>query len=177
MARIEVFGGEVRQIQIQVKPDRLIAYNLSIAEILPAARRSTGVRGAGFIENENQRIIENENQRITLHTKGQSLSPEALGEVMLAYHDGFSVRLKDVASVTEGPEPKLGDGQVMGRSGIVMLVHSQYGANTLEVTRAVEAALDELRPLFAAEKVTLHPVLFALPTSLRLRFRTSTGRC
>lgn len=152
VARIEVFGGEVRQIQIQVKPDRLIAYNLSIAEVLAAARKSTGVRGAGFIENENQRI--------TLHTKGQSLSPEALGEVVLAYHDGFSVRLKDVASVTEGPEPKLGDGQVMGRPGIVMLVHSQYGANTLEVTRAVEAALDELGPLFAAEKVILHPALF-----------------
>ena len=152
VARVEVFGGEVRQIQIQVKPDRLIAYNLSIAEVLAAARKSTGVRGAGFIENENQRI--------TLHTKGQSLSPEALGEVMLAYHDGFSVRLKDVSGVTEGPEPKLGDSQVMGRPGVVMLVHSQYGANTLEVTRAVEAALDELRPLFAAEKVTLHPALF-----------------
>ncbi len=152
VARIEVFGGEVRQIQIQVKPDRLIAYNLSIAEVLTAARKSTGVRGAGFIENEIQRI--------TLRTEGQSLSPEALGEVVLAHRDGFSVRLRDVARVTEGPEPKLGDSQVMGRPGVVMLVHSQYGANTLEVTRAVEAALDELRPLFAAEKVTLHPALF-----------------
>jgi CzcA family heavy metal efflux pump len=152
VARVEVFGGEIRQIQIQVKPDRLIAYSLSIDDVLAAARKSTGVRGAGFIENENQRIV--------LRTKGQSLSPEALGEVVLAHHDGFSVRLKDVGSVVEGPEPKLGDGQVMGRPGIVMLVHSQYGANTLEVTRAVEAALDELKPLFAAEKVTLHPGLF-----------------
>lgn len=152
VARVEVFGGEVRQIQIQVEPDRLIAYGLSIDEVLAAARKSTGVRGAGFIENQNQRIV--------LRTKGQFFSPEALGEVVLAHHDGFSVRLKDVAGVTEGPEPKLGDGQVMGHRGIVMLVHSQYGANTLEVTRAVEAALDELKPLFAAEKVTLHPALF-----------------
>jgi Cu/Ag efflux pump CusA len=137
--------------------------------VLAAARKSTGVRGAGFIENKNQRI--------TLHTKGQSLSPEALGEVVLAHHDGFSVRLRDVASVVEGPEPKLGDGEVMGRPGVVMLVHSQYGANTLEVTRAIEASLDELRPLFAAEKVTPIRRCFALPTSLRLRFRTSTDRC
>ncbi|MGH8610486.1 MAG: efflux RND transporter permease subunit [Gammaproteobacteria bacterium] len=152
VARVEVFGGEVRQIQIQVKPDRLIAYSLSIDDVVAAARKSTGVRGAGFIENENQRIV--------LRTQGQSLSPEALGEVVLTHRDGFSVRLKDVAGVVEGPEPKLGDGQVMGRPGIVMLVHSQYGANTLEVTRAVEAALDELKPLLAGEKVTLHPALF-----------------
>ncbi|MGH8526202.1 MAG: efflux RND transporter permease subunit, partial [Gammaproteobacteria bacterium] len=152
VARVEVFGGEVRQIQIQVKPERLIAYSLSIDDVLAAARKSTGVRGAGFIDNENQRIV--------LRTKGQSLSPEALGQVVLAHQDGFSVRLKDVASVVAGPEPRLGDAQVMGRPGIVMLIHSQYGANTLEVTRAVETALDELKPLFAAEQVTLHPALF-----------------
>jgi len=153
VARVEVFGGEVRQIQIQVKPDRLIAYSsLSIDDVLVAARKSTGVRGAGFIDNENQRIV--------LRTKGQSLSPEALGEVVLAHHDGFSIRMKDVASVVAGPEPRLGDAQVMGRPGIVMLIHSQYGANTLEVTRAVEAALDELKPLFAGEQVALHPALF-----------------
>ncbi|OOO02605.1 MAG: Cobalt-zinc-cadmium resistance protein CzcA [Chromatiales bacterium USCg_Taylor] len=152
VARVEVFGGEVRQIQIQVKPERLIAYRLSIDDVLAAARKSTGVRGAGFIQNENQRIV--------LRTKGQALSPEALGEVVLAHHAGFSVRLKDVASVVEGPEPTLGGGQVMGRPAIVMLVHSQYGANTLEVTRAVEATLGELKPLFAAEQVTLHPALF-----------------
>jgi len=140
VARVEVFGGEVRQIQIQVKPERLIAYGLSIENVLAAARKSTGVRGAGFIENENQRIV--------LRTKGQSLSPEALGEAVLAHRDGFSVRLRDVAGVVDGPEPKLGDAQVMGQPGIVMLVHSQYGANTLEVTRAVEAAFDELRRTF-----------------------------
>jgi Cu/Ag efflux pump CusA len=46
VARVEVFGGEVRQIQIQVKPDRLIAYSLSIDDVLVAARKSTGVRVA-----------------------------------------------------------------------------------------------------------------------------------
>jgi CzcA family heavy metal efflux pump len=152
VARVEIFGGEVRELQVQFKPDRLIAYNLSVDDVLAAARSATGIRGAGFIENENQRI--------TLRTIGQSVSPEALGNVVLAHHNGLSVRLTDVASVVDGPQPKLGDGLVNGTPGIVMMVHSQYGANTLDVTRAVEAALEEMKPQLAAEKVSLQPALF-----------------
>ena len=152
VARVEIFGGDVRQLQVQFRPDRLIAYNLSVDDVLAAARDSSGIRGAGFIENDNQRI--------TLRTKGQSVTPESLGEVVLAHRNGFSVRLKDVASVVEGAQPKLGDGLVNGKPGVVMLVHSQFGANTLEVTRHVEAAFEALKPLLAAQRVTLQPGLF-----------------
>jgi CzcA family heavy metal efflux pump len=152
VARVELFGGEVRQLQIQFHPDRLVAYNLSVDEVLAAARNATGIRGAGFIENENQRI--------TLRMKGQSVTPEALGQVVLTQHNGFSVRLKDVASVVEGPQPKVGDGLVNGKPGVVMMIHSQFGANTLEVTHRVEAALEEMKPLLAAQGITLRRALF-----------------
>jgi CzcA family heavy metal efflux pump len=152
VARVELFGGDVRQLQIQFRPDRLIAYNVTVDEVLAAARNATGIRGAGFIENENQRI--------TLRTKGQSVSPEALGEIVLAHHNGFSVRLKDIASVVEGPQPKLGDGLVNGRPGVVMMVHSQFGANTLDVTHRVEMALEQMKSLLAAQRITLQPALF-----------------
>src|SRR6266480_5939955 len=66
VARVTVFGGEVRQLQIQVKPDRLIAYGLSIQEVQAAAREATGVRGAGFIETSAQRLV--------IQTEGQSLT-------------------------------------------------------------------------------------------------------
>jgi CzcA family heavy metal efflux pump len=152
VARVEIFGGDVRQLQVQFRPDRLIAYNVSVDEVLAAARNATGIRGGGFIENDNQRI--------TVRTKGQALSAEALGDAVLTHHEGFSVRLKDVAFVAEGAQPKLGDGLVNGKPGVVMMVHSQYGANTLDVTRRVEAALQEMKPLFSAEKVALQPALF-----------------
>src|SRR5437870_4137560 len=69
VAKCSAFGGEVRQLQIQVKPERLVAYNLSLQDILNAARVSTGVMGAGYIETENQRVM--------MQTKGQTLTPEA----------------------------------------------------------------------------------------------------
>ena len=152
VARVEVFGGDVRQLQIQLRPDRLIAYDVSVDDVLAAARNATGIRGAGFIENENQRI--------TLRTKGQSLTPDSLGAAVLAHHNGFSVRLKDVAFVAEGAQPKLGGGLVNGKPGVVIMVHSQFGANTLEVTHRVEAALEQMKPLLAAQRITLRPALF-----------------
>jgi CzcA family heavy metal efflux pump len=148
VAKCSTFGGEVRQLQIQVLPDRLLAHDLALSDVLAAARVSTGVMGAGFIETRNQRI--------TLQTEGQALTPEILGEVVVAHTNGFSVRLKDVARVVEGGEPKFGDTVIMGRWGVLMTMSSQYGANTMEVTKSLEAALDEMNPVFEKQGITVH---------------------
>src|SRR5208337_916099 len=80
VAKCSCFGGEVRQLQIQVLPDRLMAYGLALSDVLAAARVSTGVMGAGFIETHNQRI--------TLQTEGQALSAEVVGDVVVAHTNG-----------------------------------------------------------------------------------------
>src|SRR5437016_11983043 len=151
VARISVFGGEVRQLQIQVRPERLIAFDLSVQDVLSAAREATGVRGAGFIENAAQRIV--------IQTEGQSLTAQLLGEVVITQHDGRSVRLKDVANIVDAPEPKFGDALIMGKPGILMTMSGQYGANTMEVTEAVERAWDEMKPSFEAEGIQYVPGL------------------
>ena len=69
VASVSVFGGQVRQLQIQVRPDRLVAYGLGIDDVVDAARKATGVRGAGFIETPNQRVV--------VRTEGQSPGPAA----------------------------------------------------------------------------------------------------
>ena len=151
VAKCSLFGGEIRQLQIQVLPDRLYAYNLGLSDVLAAARVSTGVAGAGFIENRNQRI--------TLQTEGQTLTTELLGEVVVTRTNGLSIRIKDVARVVEGAEPKFGDSVVQGKPGVVMTMSSQYGANTMEVTRLLEAALEEMKPVLEKEGIQLYPRL------------------
>ncbi len=151
VAACRVFGGQVRQLQIQVLPDRLLAYNLALSDVLTAARASTGVTGAGFIETSNQRI--------TIQTEGQALRPEVLGEVVVAHVNDVSVRLKDVATVIEGAEPKFGDTIIMGRPGVLMTMASQFGTNTMDVTTDLEAALAEMKPVFEREGITLYPRL------------------
>ena len=61
---------------------------------------------------------------------------------------------------SKDPSPKFGDAQINGENGVVLLVHSQYGANTLEVTDGLERALADMQPVFAAGKITVQPRLF-----------------
>ena len=147
VAKCTVMGGEVRQLQIQIHLAQLVARGLTLDSVLNAARAATGVRGGGFIETANQRIV--------LQTEGQSLTIAALGDIAVAGGGGAApVRLRDIATVAEGAEPKFGDALIMGRPGVLLTVGNQYGSNTLEVTRAIEAALEDLKPLLAREGVT-----------------------
>ncbi len=151
VAKCSAFGGEVRQLQVQVRTDQLLARGLDLADVLAAARAATAVLGAGFVETANQRI--------TIQTRGEAATAETLGGVVVSSTPAGPVRLRDVARVVEGAEPKYGDTLVMGRAGVLLTLSSQYGANTLEVTRGLEAALEGLKPLFEKEGITLYPRL------------------
>jgi CzcA family heavy metal efflux pump len=160
VAATKVFGGEVRQLQIQFRPDRLRAFGVSVQDVSAAASAATGVRGAGFVETPAQRLV--------LQTEGQSLMAAQLGEVVVTQRDGRSIRLKDVANVVEAAEPKFGDAIINGQPGVLMTTSSQYGANTMEVTRGVEAALDELKPMFAAMGIHYTPALHRPATFIEI---------
>ena len=99
--------------------------------MLGATQRATGVLGAGFIENANQRLV--------LHTEGQSLIPQQLAGIVLKHVNGGNVTLGDIAHVVDGPEPPIGAAAVDGEKGVVLVVSAQYGANTRDVTRDIEA--------------------------------------
>lgn len=151
VARVNLFGGEVRQIQVQVNPERLLAFDLTLQDVVAAAKSASGVRGAGFVETPTQRVL--------VQTEGQSLTPAEVGNVVVTQHAGVSVRLRDVATVIDAAEPKFGDALVMGEPGVLLTTSSQFGANTMEATEAVERALEELKPVFAAEGITVFPRL------------------
>ncbi|HEY3325854.1 MAG TPA: efflux RND transporter permease subunit [Novimethylophilus sp.] len=149
---VNVFGGEVKQLQVQVDPDRLIRYNLALQDVLEAARRASGVIGAGYIENSNQRIV--------LNTEGQTLTAGQLAQAVLLHKDGQTVRLSDVGRVVDGAAPSISAAQINGTPGVYLSVQGQLGSNTKAVTYALERALKELQPTLATEHVTLYPKLF-----------------
>ena len=164
VAKCSSFGGEVRQLQIQVDPEKLRAYDLALTDVLSAARVSTGVSGAGFIETKNQRVV--------IQTEGQALTPEALAQVVVVTGtNGAAVRLKDLARVVEGAEPKFGDTLVQGKPGLLMTMSSQYGANTMDVTERLEAALEELKPVFAKQGITLYPAMHRPATFIEVALK------
>ena len=152
VAKVAVFGGDVRSLQIQVHPDQLVRHALGFEDVLAAARRATGVRGAGFIDTPNQRIV--------FRSEGQALTPAAVGRTMVRGAGATGVALSDVARVVAAPEPRIGAATVLGRPGVVMVISAQLGANTVEVTSGVEAALDALRPGLKPQGIDLDATLF-----------------
>jgi CzcA family heavy metal efflux pump len=152
VASVTVFGADKRSIQIQVHPDELIRFGLALEDVVSAARRATGVRGAGFIETTNQRIV--------FQTEGQSLTPEDIGRTVLLSRGAASVTLSNVADVVEAPEPAIGGASIQGEPGVILNVTEQYAADTVDVTKRAEAALEELRPSLVADGIMLQPDLF-----------------
>ena len=152
VADVNVFGGEVRQFQIQVDPAKLIQYGISLQQVREAAEKATGVRGTGYIENNNQRII--------INTEGQALNPQVLGQTTLLHRGGQTIRLADIGQVVEGAAPSISAAAINGVTGIYLSVQGQLGANTHAVTGAIEKALREIRPALQAEGVELHKGLF-----------------
>jgi CzcA family heavy metal efflux pump len=152
VAQVTLYGGEVRQFQVQVRPAVLAAHGLTVTDLLEATRQASGVRGAGFLEGVNQRL--------TLRVEAQARSATALGGAVITTAEGNPVRLGDVARVTEGAEPKFGDGAVNGRPGVVLIAYKHFGGDTVEITDRVEAELERLRPALEREGIRYHPALF-----------------
>lgn len=152
VASVSVFGGDVRQMQVQFDPEKLVHFNLALNDVVAAAQKATGIRGAGFVENRNQRLI--------LQTEGQSLTPGQIASTVIVRQMGANVTLGQVADVREDAEPPFGAASIEGKTGVILVVSAQYGSNILDVTRQVEQALQELTPALQPEGIELRPDLF-----------------
>ncbi|MBI1396137.1 MAG: MMPL family transporter [Betaproteobacteria bacterium] len=152
VAEVNVFGGQVRQWQVRVDPAKLREHDLSMADVVSAARGATAVLSAGFLPGPNQRI--------SIVTDGQPRSPDELGRAILRVRGTEVLRLRDVGEVVEGAAEPISAAAINGTEGVFLMVQGQLGSNTLAVSRGLEHALAELGPLFEREKVTLHANLF-----------------
>ena len=154
VARATVYGGSVRRLEVRVNPEALAARGLSLDDVIKATQTSTALSGGGFIDTSEQRIL--------VEPRAQAADAADIAATPLAASttpNGTSsaiVHIGDVAEVTEAPAPDFGDAVVMGQPGVLISMSSQYGANTLKVTRDVEAALAELKPALKSQGITMY---------------------
>ncbi len=149
VARATVYGGEVRRFEVRARPADLAARDLSLSDLVAAVKTATGVNGGGFIDTPEQRIL--------IEARGQARSPADIAAAPITGEPqgGAPVHIGDVADVVDAPAPDVGEALIMGRPGVLISLSSQYGANTLEATHAVEAALAELKPALDAQGVKM----------------------
>ena len=151
VAQAQIFGGDARERQLWIDPLKLDAFGVTFDEIADAARRGTQMSGGGYLETATQRIV--------LQTQAPGDSIAALEQAVVATHADAPVRIGDIAQVRDGAAPRFGDAIIGGRPGILVETSTQYGANTLEVTRALEHRLQTLVPELARRGVEYHAAL------------------
>lgn len=138
VANVPIWGRRDKQLQVLVDPLRLRSHGVTLQEIQRAAAGAAAFGPGGFIDTPNQRIA-------VRHRAGVS-SPRELEQALVALRGNVPLRLGDVADVRIGHPAPIGDAIINDRPGLLLIVEKQPWGNTLEVTREVEAALEEMRP-------------------------------
>ncbi len=151
VAHVILFGGSSREIQVLPNPDRLASFGITLSDLEDALRASLRLSGTGFIDTPEQRIL------LESPTPRPLLEP--LRQTVITTRGSVPLRIADVADVREGPALKAGDALIMGRPGVLLSLASQYGANTLTTTLAVEKVLASVAPALKAQGITVYPAL------------------
>jgi CzcA family heavy metal efflux pump len=149
VANIPIWGDRIKALQVQVDPPRLRAHDVTVDQVLEAASEALDfglVRYTSAAKTRIDGFIDTPNQRLVIQHVLPGHTPAELANVPLKLKNGKSLRIGDVANVVWGTWPMIGDGIVNDGPGLFMIVEKLPWANTLEVTRGVEAALAEMKP-------------------------------
>ena len=139
VSEVASIGGYVKQYQVEVDPDRLLAYHITIPQIKKAIQRSNNDVGG--------RLVEMAETEFMVRGLGYIQSKEDIGNVMVGTdRKGTPILVKDLARVTIGPELRRGTAELNGKGeavgGIVIM---RYGENALKTIENVKHKLEELK--------------------------------
>ena len=140
VAQIIPIGGGVKQFQILISAERLQKYRLTLQEVENNLSSISVNTTGGFINKEGQEYL--------IRNLGTTKSMEEIEGSVVGVHFGKPVLVKDIADVKIGPQVKRGDASINGHNAVLLSIHKQPGANTLELTSSIEHALVELEKGF-----------------------------
>lgn len=149
VANVVIWGERLQQMQVRVDPDQLSAKQITLDQVM---RSTEGALESGLLRYTSGStvgtggFIDTPNQRLSIRHELPIVTPEDMARVSVEGRTGEGLRLDDVANVVEGHQPLTGDAVINDGPGLLLVVEKFPWGNTLDVTRDVEAAIEELRP-------------------------------
>jgi Cu(I)/Ag(I) efflux system membrane protein CusA/SilA len=137
VAEVASVGGYVRQYQVDIDPNKLRAYSVSLADIKMAIERSNNNVGGKLIEGGGKDFV--------VRGLGLIQNMSDLESIVVTERNGIPVYLKQVASVTTGPDFRRGALDKMGIAAVGGVVIIRYGENTQEVIARVKEKIADLQ--------------------------------
>jgi len=149
VANVAIWGEQLKMLQVRIDPNRLAKYGLTVDQIQEATsdaldvgllRYSDGshIGTGGFIDANARRI---EIRHVLAGT-----DPETLAKVPVGKYNGKTLLMGDVTDIEWGPQGMIGDAVINDGPGLMLIIEKFPWGNTLDVTRGVEAALEEMKP-------------------------------
>jgi CzcA family heavy metal efflux pump len=158
VANLAIWGQRDHQLQVLLDPSKMKEYRISLPEIIKATQDAVLPAGGGFVETPNQRLSVT---HMPFVKRAQDLK-----QVPLALRFGAPLTIDQVAEVRDGHQVPIGDAIINGKPGLLLIVEKQIGANTLDVTRKVEAALKKVSA--ALPGIKIDPSIFRPATFIEM---------
>ena len=152
VANVAIWGQRLRQLHVQIDPNRLHEARVMQEDIIAAAGDALWVSPLSFLKGSSPGTggwIDNPNQRLGVQHSMPIEAPEDMAKVPVSpLHLMLSGKLMSLGEVTEqsfAHPPLIGDAVVKNGNGLMLVIEKFPAANTLEVTREVDRALAELK--------------------------------
>ncbi|WGS86323.1 CusA/CzcA family heavy metal efflux RND transporter [Methylomonas sp. UP202] len=151
VADVISYGGGVKEYKVLVKPDRLKNYQLDLNQVYAAIAANNTNTGGGYIEDGDEALV--------VRGVGLLKSADEIGDIVVASRDGVPVRVKDIAEIAVGPQPRTGIVAMNQRDdiveGIVLLIK---GRDAVEVVNGVKDKIAELNQFGLPPGVKITPI-------------------
>src|SRR5262249_55294259 len=146
VANVSTYGEHDKIYRVLIKPQDLRDHGVTLEQVKQAVQKSVVYGSGGFHDTDNQRVPIEVTTRID--------NPSDLAHIEVANRKGVPIYLGQVATLDTGNAPHSGEGVINGEPGLFVVVEKYPWANTLEVTRGVEAAIDAIRPALGNVQIT-----------------------
>ena len=137
VSQVVAYGGDVRQYQVLVNPEKLKAFNITLEQVVEAtSAANVNAPGGYLITSDREKLIRG---------IGRIESIEDLQQSVITARNNTPIKISDIADVQIGAAIKRGDGSFNGKKAIIVMINKQPQADTPTVTRAIEGAMKEIQ--------------------------------
>ena len=137
VSQVVPIGGGTKQYHVLTNPSRLQQFGITLTELQHAVKESNQNTTGGFLQHGAQEAV--------VRIMGRARSLDEIGQTVVAVRQGVPVTVAQVAEVKVGKPLARGDASVSAEPAVILSVQKQPNANTLELTKALDQALDDVQ--------------------------------
>ncbi|MCH4903401.1 CusA/CzcA family heavy metal efflux RND transporter [Cylindrospermopsis raciborskii CHAB3438] len=137
VSQVTIYGGDERQEQVLIDPEKLKSLKVSVNEVTKATKGANSNAPGGFLIGGGQELL--------VRGIGQIKSVEDLKKSVVKLQGGQPILLEDIAEIKTGSALKRGDGSFNGQPAVVLMINKQPNVDTPTVTKNVEAIVDSFK--------------------------------